>query len=358
MRLRTIVGKSVSDALRRVQEELGPGALVLETHTRDGKTEVVAAEVERERPTEGLMRLRAEVALLRRELAEGSEALTGPREPSLPTRKPTVHPRLARVEQRLLEQDLRPDLVSRVLAMISKAPASEGSPLDPRKSDYCRNAVAGQVPGVSANGGKTARCFAFAGPPGAGKTTTIAKLAEQTRRRAGQSLGLLTLDGERPGGGALLSACAERLKIPFRSVRGPEDIQRAFESLGQPRTVLIDTAGLGFRDTAALNTLKERLQIPHQIAVHLVLPANVETDSLLGMAKAFRDLTPAAVVFTKIDETERFGNLVNVPAHLDLPVAALCHGRILTSDLAPATRPMIADLILGRRTPNLEIIRS
>ncbi|MFH0946373.1 MAG: hypothetical protein V2A76_14340, partial [Planctomycetota bacterium] len=336
MKLRTIVGQSVSDALRRVQQELGPGALVLETHTKEGRTEVVAAEVERERPTEGLMRLRAEVALLRRELTEGSAGLRAP------SPKPTAQPRLAQVERRLLEQDLRPALVARILAMVSKAPASEGDPIDPKKSDYCRNAVAGQVPGVSANGGKKARCFAFAGPPGAGKTTTIAKLAEQTRTKAGQSLGLLTLDGERPGGGALLSSCAERLKIPFRVVRGPEDIQRAFDALGRPRTVLIDTAGLGFRDAVSLNALRERLQIPHQIAVHLVLPANVETDALLGMAMAFRDLSPAAVVFTKIDETERFGNLVNLPSQLDLPVAALCHGRILTSDLAPATRPMIA----------------
>ena len=351
MRLRTIVGKTVADALEKVQKELGPNALVLETTTEGGNAQVIAAEVERERPSDGLMRLRAEVALLRRELSSGAK----PEAPANP--QPTVLPRLARVERRLLEQDLRPELVARILKMVSKAPSAEGDPLDPARSDYCRNAVAGQVPGVKSNAAKPARCFAFVGPPGAGKTTTIAKLAEQTRHRGQRNLGILTLDGDRPGGSELLSACAERLGLPFQSVRGPEDICQAIDALGKLKTILVDTAGLGFRDKAALNALRERLHLPNQRAVHLVLPANVESDASLATAASYGPLSPAAVVFTKVDETERFGNLINVPSALDLPVAALCYGRVLTDDLAPATRPMIADLVLGRRTHTLELVK-
>jgi len=352
MRLRTFVADTVAGALRQVQQELGPNALVLETRTEGGSTEVIAAEVERERPSDGLMRLRAEVALLRRELSSGART-----EPPA-NRQPAVQPRLAKMARRLLEQDLRPDLVTRILKMIARAPASEGDPLDPQSSDYCRNAVAGQVPGVRENGGKQARCFAFVGPPGAGKSTTIAKLAEQSRqseKRGQRRMGLLTLDGGRPGGGELLKACAERLGLPFLSVQGADDVGRAISELGQMNTILVDTAGLGFRDNAALNVLRERLHRPNQLAIHLVLPAHLESDAGLAMATSFRPLFPAAVVFTKIDETERYGNLINIPAALDLPVAALCYGRVLTDDLAPATRAMIADLLLGRRTHTLEL---
>lgn len=348
MRLRTVVGHSVSEALSRVQKELGPNALVLETRTRDGRAEVVAADVEREKPTEGLMRLRAEVALLRRELGERNNPAP---------ESPPVQTRLALVEKRLSEQDLHPELTTRVLEMIARAPNSEGDPIDPGKSTYARNAVAGLLPGIPPSGAAKPRCFVFVGPPGAGKTTTIAKLAEQTPRSAHRSLGILTLDGERPGSTEILRACSERLKVPMRTLRGPEEVEAALDSMAGQSTILLDTAGFSFRDRAAINALRERLRRPHQVAVHLVLPANLESMALRATARALECMKPSAITFTKLDETGRFGNLINLPVAMELPVAALCNGRSISGHLQPATRALVADLILGRRDSSLEKVR-
>ncbi|MFG0319663.1 MAG: hypothetical protein ACF8XB_20490 [Planctomycetota bacterium JB042] len=347
MRLRTITARTVADALAKVEEELGDDALVLETRTVDGGAEVVAAAVEREEPSDGLMRLRAEVALLRRELG----ILVPPSSALAPAAAPTprVNDRFAPIEARLVRQGLEPALLDRFLTMIERAPESEGDPIDPARSEYCRNALAGLLPGVGPPGAGRARCFAFVGPSGAGKSTTLAKLAEQSGA-GGPRLGLVSLDGGRPGGTEVLARTAERLKLPFAEARGPQGLLRALESIGTPDRILVDTAGLGPRESAALHVLREKLR-GAPIGVHLVLPANLEAESLARAALSFRELRPSAIVFTKLYETERLVSLINLPAALDLPVAALAHGPSLRGDLTPASRPLIADLVLGRRRP-------
>jgi len=375
MRLRTIVGTDVKDALERVQEQLGAQALVLETRTTAAGTEIVAAEVEREEPAEGVMRLRAELALLRKELAsfrDGAAGTSGPSASSASAK--TVHAvepaqrvepvvraappssriaeRLALVAQRLGEQGLSPDLLERVLDIASRAPADEGSPLDPARSDYCLNAVAGLLPGLGPKAAHTARCYAFVGPGGSGKTTTIAKLATARARSGDRSFGIVTLDGERPGGSEVLERTADRIKVPFARVRGAQDLTLALDELGGdrgPRMILVDTAGTGPRETAALGALKEKLRLPGRVAVHLVLPANLEEQSMCAAGARFRDFAPSSLVFTKVDETHRLGALVNLPAAMELPVVAIGHGESVESDLAPATRRLIAEIVLGRR---------
>ncbi len=345
MRLRTIIGNSVPDAMRRVQMELGPNAFVLETHSEKGSTRIVAADVEREEPAEGLMRLRAELALLRHELVEGRS----------PAQRPAseIQPRLRLVEARLTEQGLAPSLLTRVLTLLAAAPESEGDPISPVESLYCRNAVAGLVPDPGAIKEQRPRCFAFVGPPGAGKTTTIAKVAEQTRKE-NASLGLITLDSMRPGAAELLASVAERLGIPFRSVRGPDSLDRAMREFEKISVVLVDTIGVAWRERAPLDALRERLPPKRGLAVHLVLPAHVESTSLRSTARAYQDLSPAAIVFTRVDETERLGSLINLPAELSIPVAALTYGTSLAGDLAAASRILLADLVLGRRNSQLK----
>jgi flagellar biosynthesis protein FlhF len=357
MRLKTFVGASMAEALDRVQKELGADALVLETRTRGEATEVVAAEVEREEPAEGVMKLRAEVALLRRDLerlAPGASTASQPLLDVEPTQgAPQEAPRLRQIGARLRAMGVAQALSRRILDLVANAPASEGDPIDPRKSPFTLSAIAGMLPGIGPAGEKTARCFAFVGPGGAGKTTTIAKLAEQRAAKGDKNFAVLSLDADRPGGADLLAKQADRLGIAFAAVRGSLDIQRALEVVGAPRLVLIDTAGIGPRESAALDALRERLGDDAKLAVHLVLPANLEEQAMQMAARTFQSMRPATLVFTKVDETARLGSLLNVPVALELPVAALGHGRSLDGHLAPGTRRLIAELVLGLRPPTL-----
>lgn len=357
MRLKTFVGASMAEALDRVQKELGADALVLETRSRGDATEIVAAEVEREEPAEGVMKLRAEVALLRRDLerlAPGAQPapLPMPAAEAAPG-TPQEAPRLRPIASRLRAMGVSEPLLRRILDLVANAPAAEGDPIDPRKSPFTLSAVAGMLPGIGPTPEKTARCFAFVGPGGAGKTTTIAKLVEQRAAKGDKNFAVLSLDADRPGGADLLAKQADRLGIAFAAVRGSLDIQRALEVVGAPRLVLIDTAGIGPRESVALDALRERLGDESKVAVHLVLPANLEEQAMQMSARSFQPMKPSTLVFTKVDETARLGSLLNVPVALELPIAALGHGRSLDGHLAPGTRRLVAELVLGLRPPTM-----
>lgn len=399
MRLKTILSPSVSGALEQVNQELGPHALILETEQEGEWTRVVAADVEREEPTEGLMRLRAEIALLRRELAQQNEilhtlisrsraaatldiespassspvtparaatpspAVVAPKEApkEAPKRPDPVHaevasirktidvrPRFAPLERRLREQGVRAEFIERVLSMCADAPESEGDPLIPSKSEWCATALSGLVPGIGPSGNRKARCYVFVGPPGSGKSTSIAKLIQQSRSADQAGMAVLSLD-DRAAANVLLQRTAQRLRIRHAVVRGAEDLVRAIRDLDDPKTILIDTGGYGARERRALLALRERMPQAGQVATHLVLRGDTDDPATLASARPFADAAPAALILARLDLASRLGGLVNVPAALGLPIAALGHGTALVGDLTVPNRRQIAELVLGRR---------
>ncbi len=379
MRLKTIVSPTVSRALEQVNHELGPHALILETLQEGEMTRVVAADVEREEPIEGLMRLRAEIALLRRDLQQQNETVrlllaerkerematqahasaiqapplvAPPSEQAAETTAPAIgaltKPRLLAIERRLRDQGVRDDIVRRALALCAAAPASEGDVLLPHKSEYCMNVVAGLIPGVGPLGTKKARCFVFVGPPGSGKSMTLAKLLQQVKNPDRAGIALVSLD-DREKSTALLQRTAQRLRVPHIAARGAEDLVRGLKTLGEPRTILIDTAACGMRERRAIDALRERLPQAGQVAVHLVLKAGRDDSIATTQGPVLAELHPSSLIVTGVDIAARVGCLINLPATLNLPIAAIGHGTALAGDLTIPTRRQIAEIVLGKK---------
>src|SRR5207253_3908646 len=111
-----------------------------------------------------------------------------------------------------------------------------------------RSALADRLSELAVGDESYARVEVFVGPPGAGKTTTIAKIAAQERARQGQRLGLVAADGFRIGAVEQLRMYAEILGSPFRIARTGADLERA---LKRRTPVLVDTAGRSPSDDAA-----------------------------------------------------------------------------------------------------------
>jgi flagellar biosynthesis GTPase FlhF len=387
MRLKTFVSPSVASALERVSDELGPNALILETAQEGEMTRIVAADVEREEPVEGLMRLRAELALLRREIAQQSETLRSlmaermsrraespaahaaeaaslaaeiaagggrdakslaPR-PAVATQvAPLVLPRLAPIERRLREQGLRDDLLRRVLALCAGAPKREGDPLLPTRTEFGLAAVAGLLPGLPPAGDRRVRAFVFTGPPRAGKTSTLLKLAARAKPSERAQMAIVSLD-DRPAANEALRRAAEKGGVAFATARGAEDLIRRFDELGAPRTLLVDAGGASARERNAVTALRERLHLPGQVAVHLVLPLDAGAAANIAAGRPLLALEPSSLVLTRVDLADRLGDLFNLPIALELPIAAIAHGDQAAADLVPATRRLAAELLLGRK---------
>ena len=92
----------------------------------------------------------------------------------------------------------------------------------------CARALAAQLDGARPPATKPfARVEVFVGPPGVGKTTTIAKIAAQERARRGRPLGLVAADGFRAGAVEQLRIYANIIGAPFRVARTLEELDKA-----------------------------------------------------------------------------------------------------------------------------------
>jgi signal recognition particle subunit SRP54 len=158
----------------------------------------------------------------------------------------------------------------------------------------------------------------MAGLQGAGKTTTVAKLAKLLRERRKKKVMVVSCDVYRPAAIAQLQTLAEQVGVLFHpSQADQKPIDIAFAALDSARkqfvdVVLVDTAGRLTVDEAMMAEIK---------ALHAAI-APVETlfvvDSMTGQdaattAKAFADALPlTGVVLTKTDGDARGGAALSV----------------------------------------------
>jgi len=157
------------------------------------------------------------------------------------------------------------------------------------------------------------------GPAGAGKTTLAAKLATHYSLK-GVRVALLTTDAERMGGSDLFRSYAEVLGAPFAVLRTIEDLPAALEQVAAAQLVLVDSAGLGLRATAASRQTRQLWSGFADAKRVMVLPANLDEadgEAILAQAKG---LNISHLAFSKLDETGRCGKIINwaIPSRLQL----------------------------------------
>lgn len=186
--------------------------------------------------------------------------------------------------------------------------------------------------------------MAVIGPSGAGKTTTVAKLASQFRTR-GMRVAVLGLDPN-PVTGILLGAWAEHLRVPHAAVRDRAELADAIAAAGRADVILIDTPGCNPYDQAQIKRLRDDLGSRDPIVCCLTLAVTGDTEELVEIGRRFQRLNPTALVVTKLDETQRAASCIGIAEQLALPLAALGTGQQVPDDLVPASAPALAELVI------------
>lgn len=178
--------------------------------------------------------------------------------------------------------------------------------------------------------------FALIGPTGAGKTTTIAKLAARyAQRHRARDVALVTTDIERPGAREQLHALGRKLGVTVCEAQGPEGLSETLDQLVDYPLVLVDTAGYAARDRALLGQVTW-LRATRRLRSLLVLPANLQPQDLSEAVRRYRIAAPEAVVLTKLDETGRLGGALSVAIKHGLSLAYTSAGQQVPADLEAA----------------------
>ncbi len=192
--------------------------------------------------------------------------------------------------------------------------------------------------------------LAFIGPTGAGKTTTIAKLATRYVLEFGrESIALVTTDNERLGSQSQLKSLANILQIPMRTVEEPSELVDVLASLDPYRLVLIDTPGVNIRDIDS-NSWFNTLNNLNSISKLFVTATNVQGGFQSKLMSIAREANSLAIVLTKLDECLSLGESIKAVIQSEIPVAYLSNGQNIPSDihLAKANKLLEIAVKLGQ----------
>ena len=194
------------------------------------------------------------------------------------------------------------------------------------------------------------RIVLFIGPTGVGKTTTIAKLASRYCVEEKKKVALLTADTYRIAAAEQLRTYANILETPFRIIYTPEELQAAVDDYWDCDYIFIDTAGRSHQNTDQLEKMKEMvaaLKRPESYQVFLVLSATTKYRDLQKIADCYGRIADFELIFTKLDETEAVGNLLNMKLYTDAPIAYVTCGQNVPDDMEAFNPQKTVKQILG-----------
>ena len=191
------------------------------------------------------------------------------------------------------------------------------------------------------------------GPTGVGKTTTIAKLAARYAYKLGinYKVGIVTLDSFRVGAIEQLKAYANIMRLPLEIVKKPEEFGEAIERLKECNYILIDTAGGSQYDMDKIDLINQYQQHLKEIPIEkmLVMPANVKTSDLYEIYHSYSALQINNLIFTKLDETISFGNLISFAHKTKKSICYLSVGQNVPDDLLEASSDYLIDCFLTKQ---------
>ena len=184
--------------------------------------------------------------------------------------------------------------------------------------------------------------FAFIGPTGVGKTTTVAKIAARCVLRYGRNqVALLTTDTYRIGAQEQLKTFAKILGLSVTAVRDSEDLAAKIKDFSNRKIILLDTAGVSQRD--ALMVEQSHLLEHGSSKARRILVMSSTTDlrtqeEVINLHNQAMQNTNGekldSVIITKIDEAAHLAPVIDSVIRHDLSILFVSNGQRVPEDLS------------------------
>lgn len=352
MRLKTYTAPDLTSALAAARGEMGADALVLGTRKVAGRFGLEAVEVTVASSVDSSKAVSppADIAGLALGLGslgrcEPDDAATDPSPLSDSDREDPSDPGVPAVREAvrgLVGCGLSQDLALRFARIALR---------DLRPSDAARDvaraaekAMAALVPFAPLP--VRSRCLFVVGPPGSGKTTTVAKIAARLALAGRREVVLAEADSDRIGSLEQAGIYARHIGARLDRIESPEDLRRSVAASGHRGAVIVDTPGVSARDVRRTQMLSALREAVPDAEVAVIVPCGLHRDEASRVLRRFSVLRPTCAGFSRVDDGERLGELVTALERSGLPLSFVTTGHHVPGDLESASPAALAGFLL------------
>lgn len=352
MKIKRYSAPDMRAALRAVQQEQGPDAVILSSHeTADGielvaavdydeslihqaRAPATAATTVSERPAFNDMAAAAPAVSYRddamralEERMQGMQQMLQDRLDKVTSGCQSSCPGQQIAHSLLSRMGLGSGLVDRLVAGLETGLSTSVA------VRMALKAMAQKLPVMPQDIAQDGGAIALLGPTGVGKTTTAAKLAARHILRFGQgSVQFVGTDEYRIGAQEQLAAYGRILGAPLHRIQAADELADILQSRQPQELILVDTAGVGGRDLS-LHQQFDCLAGQRNLHRALCLPAATAPQDLRLQARRFAATRPDCLILTKLDETRQLGSALGFVMAQGLPLAYTTDGQQVPEDL-------------------------
>ena len=188
----------------------------------------------------------------------------------------------------------------------------------------------------------------FAGPTGAGKTTTLAKLAGMFSLSQNLNVGLINMDTYRVGAMEHIKIYADIMDVPLLTAYNAKELKEAVKAFEDRDVVLIDTAGKTPGDIAYQEELQGYIEAAEIDDVYLVISVVTGLKACRDVIDRFSFLQDYKLIITKLDETDVWGNALNIADYAKKAPAYITQGQNVPDDIRETDIQKLAQSISKR----------
>lgn len=250
----------------------------------------------------------------------------------------------------LLKNEVNEKYVNQILDEIEKF-IRPGNSVDLILSNVYQKLILrfGQPKQIDLSGNKPKVLF-FVGPTGVGKTTTIAKIASKYKVEFEKKVAFITADTYRIAATEQLQVYANILDAPMSIVYSQDEMNDAIAKFEEYDLVFVDTAGFSHKNEKQRNDMKTLLagvNEEYNKEVYLVLSATTKYADLLDIVDSYREIADYKLIFTKLDETTTYGNLLNIKLYSGADLSYTTNGQNVPDDIEVFDTQKIVKKLLG-----------
>lgn len=342
MRIKSFTGASVMEAMNKVRTELGDEAVILATQNLPSGESQVTVAIEQPDPTPAPIPVKSEWATdWDSDWREESNLQSQTQPQKQPQNQSKTDAKIVKKKKAPIEAKRQAPVfvhegspaieVSQKMELLVKAMAYHGIPTLLAER-ICRTALAVETDDTTiALAASLDRHFKFSpkfsskkaplmliGPPGVGKTMTIAKMAASAKMEK-RTVHVITTDNSRAGAIDQLKAFTDILGLKLWVAETAQQIKMILEKteLQDGAHILIDTGGINCYDDTEMAELATKVVAAKAEAV-AVLAAGTDSSEMGDTAERYASIGANRLIVTRLDTTRRYGGLFTAADNANL----------------------------------------